>query len=95
MTTTAHSTKAETFLHAATTLGLIVEPMAELPSGNDGWTIRSEFTKQTGCGHVLFVYASDGPRGGRLSYYIYSCHKHTSKRLRSRADARAWLRTLA
>jgi len=93
MTTT--STKAETFLHATHTLGLIVEPMEDLPSGGDGWTIRSEFTKQTGCGHVLFVYASDGPRGGRLSYYIYSTSKHESKRLRSRADARSLMRTLA
>lgn len=90
------TTKAETFLNAATMYGLIIEPMngAELPSGYSGWTIKSEFTKTTGFGHALFVYLADGPRGGRLAYYVQGT-TGASKRLRSRADARSWLATLA
>ena len=40
--------------------------------------------------HLIFAYWTDGARGGRRSFYLYTTHSHRSKKITGRA-ARSWL----
>lgn len=88
--------KMQRFLDTAGRRGLIVRENDDA-DGMGSLLVRAwRVGRDPASGHVahlVFAYWSDGARGGRMSFYLYSTHKHRSKKITARV-AYTWLQVL-